>query len=218
MHRHTRRTSLQEKAGKHVFVPQGLRQEGVLHSLFTFTHSSQTHRVHIAQDTCPMPTPQAYPGHGTMLRNSRVLPALEQQISFNSSTSLISFNSSISMSFITALYRVSSVIRRLSSGTKHFFWKIHKHVGFFQQFLFCSDQPPDQPFPVGLRVFVLVWPCVVCRRRTSMRVVRCVCHAVSVEGFGCRGVHKCTLIDCCMSAMLEDCCLFVLTQTARELF
>ena len=32
-----------------------------------------------------------------------------------------------------------------------------------------------------------------------MRVVRCVCHAVPVEGFGCRGVHECTLIDCCMS-------------------
>ena len=43
-----------------------------------------------------------------------------------------------------------------------------------------------------------------------MRVVRCVCHAVPVEGFGCRCVHKCTLIDCCVSAVLEDCCFVCL--------
>ena len=51
-----------------------------------------------------------------------------------------------------------------------------------------------------------------------MRVVRCVCHAVPVEGFGCCGVHKCTLVNCCMSAVLEDCGLFVVVQSARELF
>ena len=28
-------------------------------------HSSQTHRVHTAYETCMIPTPQAYPGHGT---------------------------------------------------------------------------------------------------------------------------------------------------------
>ena len=42
-----------------------------------------------------------------------------------------------------------------------------------------------------------------------MCLVLYVCHAVLVEGFGCRGVHNCTLVDCCMCAVLEDCGLFV---------
>ena len=97
--------------------------------------------------------------------------------------------------------------------------KIHKHVGFSNNS--CSvptNLPTNHSLLVFVCVFVLVWPCVVCRRRTTKRVVQCVCHAVPVEGCGCRGVHKCALIDCCMSAVLEDCCLFVLAQSARELF
>ena len=35
-------------------------------------------------------------------------------------------------------------------------------------------------------------------------------HAVRVEGFGCRGVHSARWSDCCMSAVLEDCALFVM--------
>ena len=49
-----------------------------------------------------------------------------------------------------------------------------------------------------------------------MCLVRCVCHAVPVEGFGCRGVHECTLVDCCMSAVLEDCGLFVVGAICEE--
>ena len=84
---------------------------------------------------------------------------------------------------------------------------------------FCSV-PTNLPTNHSLLVCVCLFLCgpvsfVVEGRRC---VLFEVCHAVPVEGFGCRGVHKCTLIDCCMSAELEDCCWFVLAQSARELF
>ena len=82
------------------------------------------------------------------------------------------------------------------------------------------DRPPDQPFPVGLRVFVLVWPCVVCRRRTSMRVCsmrmpRRLRGRIWMPW--CAEMHVDRLLHVC-SVVLEDCCLFVLAQSARELF
>ena len=109
------------------------------------------------------------------------------------------------------------MITPLSSVIEHFFSrKIPEKYLNMKDFPIISvlSRPTSRP-----TIPLLACVCLFLCGRVSFVVEgrRCVLFDAYATLSPWKDLDSVTLIDCCMSAVLEDCCLFVLAQSAREL-